>query len=314
MPTWDSQTFAFRSYEATDVSIRLHNVALKGAVPDLIVSAPADLPMEVAGQLRLNAYEELEDHTLERWSKLLVALEASAGEGELFLQATCDKTRLELTTPMQREAPTTLEVSTRDIRGSIFVRAVLTRANGLMIGESPPIEIVVDRPALIAGGGLRVEWRSDKFKDRPGALSFVETLGVEPILYLNDAIPDFYALMTSHRRGIAGALRRYLLTQIEVDAWLALGGFVLRALVEGEVGLADEELDDDLIDDVLDEKCKAILRRLRDLTGAENLVDTVSLLRDPEDPERARTAVCSRVSDQPAKLLDGLIAAVGRNQ
>ncbi len=315
MPRWDSQTFAFQSYEACDVPLRLHSLALEGAVADLAIPTDAGYPVDVTGPLRLEVYEELEDHPLERWTSLVVVLETSTEhDGSLFLQTTCDATRLEQVIPAKGRPPTTLRIRTCDVRGRVLVRSLLAGRNGLVLGESRPIEIVVDRPSPMAGGGLRVEWNRDKFKDCPGALSVVDTLGAAPVLYLNAGIPDFYQLMNSHRRGVRGALRRHLLTQIEVDAWLALGAYVLRSLRDSELDLAAEDLNDEEITSALNDDCNGILRRLSELTGSGSPVEVVSRISDPSAHELVRTAVCSHVDQKPATLLEGLLTAIAKGQ
>lgn len=282
MVDFEVQSFDLRPYE-DDGELSLHVISLEliGASDPLEIQLPKEGLRVATKSEEIPVYEYLEDHPLDHWAEIQIGIEVnpeSSPEGTV-IQATCEKTRFE-----QVWSHTGIELGkwelklpTSHLRDIVAIRAVSIAGpplpTGLIQGESPFLLIRVDRPSQILGGGVRAEWSGEAFINRKGLLTFVDFSNPgEPIVYLNDRIRDFRALMTSHKRSVIGGLRTFLLSQIEVDIWISLGQQA-AAHMQSELAGAGLDLDDeDLSDEEIVELPTGVvidcLRTMAGLCGA----------------------------------------------
>jgi hypothetical protein len=318
---WDTQKFDFRSYPFSELrrTLTVRGLTLIGSEE---VEWKPEHPVELAGaDFSLNLFEELEDRTLDEWTKLRLDMEIGPVESigdHHWIQAICEDTRLEVAVPVDSSGPMPLELSVHDLRGKLRVRLLATSTKpsspGLVVAASPIFEIALDRPALLPGGGLRFEWSSERFQDVPDALFSIDFgAASEPVIYLNQTIPGFEPVLSSHRGGSVGAARRFLLSLIETEVRVELLRLVaLRARETYEreeiEGLTDSDLEDGLAE--IDHQ---ILRMGVEKLGTGRETDAVAgLLRDltsEEGHERARLRLVGRGSTLGGDLA-GLIETI----
>jgi hypothetical protein len=142
----------------------------------------------------------------------------------------------------------TLQVPKRELFGEVHLEPALIRTAagdngdyaghlGALLATGREVVVEVDEPPVPAGGFLQIEW--DNFRDsanhqrhtHPQHLYMLDTRGETPVLWLNEAIPDFKNVMhTRAPRGGNLRVRDAMFDTIVSQVWTSLASLAFARL------------------------------------------------------------------------------------